>query len=245
MVRATVVSGAILLVGILAALGRADTVVQFNVSPAYGPIDNFQVQLFDSQAPLTVANFLSYVNDHSYDNTIIHRDSTGFVMQGGGFAEEFTGGNLTGIIPVFTKPPVQNEFDPSRSNVRGTIAMAKQPSDPNSATSQWFINLGDNSANLDNQNGGFTVFGQVISGMDYVDAVDSLGPTNLNGLLDPSGAYGQPFSEVPVVWQDQSHSAFQFISVTSVAVVPEPSSLALLGAGGLALLVCARRLRVG
>ncbi len=131
------------------------------------------IQLFDSAAPLTVANFLNYVNSGVYNRSFIHRSVPGFVIQGGAIALTGTNNTLTTIV---TNPPVTNEFSPSRPNVRGTIAMAKVSDDPNSATSQWFFNLGDNSATLDaRNNGGFTVFGQVIGkGMSVVDAIGAL-----------------------------------------------------------------------
>lgn len=137
------------------------------------------IELFDSAAPLTVANFMNYVNSGAYANSFIHRSVPGFIIQGGGYT-------WNGSIPVAIaqNPPVVNEFDPSRSNVRGTIAMAKLSGDPNSATSQWFFNLADNSANLDYQNGGFTVFGQVIgNGMDVVDAIAALPVYNVGGAF--------------------------------------------------------------
>ncbi|GJQ27256.1 MAG: hypothetical protein HBSAPP02_22880 [Phycisphaerae bacterium] len=115
-------------------------------------------------APITTANFLQYVTDGFYNGTIFHRVVPGFVVQGGGFLP----GN---VQPAGLRPPIQNEFSPSRSNVRATVAMAKLGGDPNSATSQFFVNLADNSANLDNQNGGFTVFARVVEGMDVVDAI--------------------------------------------------------------------------
>jgi len=115
-------------------------------------------------APITTQNFIQYVQDKFYDGTIIHRVVPNFVIQGGGF--------LPGMVPApGVRAPIQNEFDPRRSNVRGTVAMAKLDGDPNSATSQWFVNLADNSSNLDNQNGGFTVFANVIEGMDIADAI--------------------------------------------------------------------------
>lgn len=118
-------------------------------------------------APITTANFLQYVEDGFYNGTIFHRVVSDFVVQGGGFLP----GPGLGTPPDGLRDPIVNEFSPSRSNLRGTAAMAKFGSDPDSAMSQFFFNLGDNSENLDNQNGGFTVFANVVEGMDVVDAI--------------------------------------------------------------------------
>ena len=128
---------------------------------------NVEVNLFDNATPKTVANFLSYVNDGSYNTTVIHRSVKGFIVQGGGFT--YDGEKL---VKTDTKAAVVNE--PVYSNVKGTIAMAKLGSDANSATNQWFFNMADNSANLDFQNGGFTVFGQVVSGFDVLEKIQGL-----------------------------------------------------------------------
>ena len=147
------------------------------------PFGAVEIELFDEEAPETVANFLTYVNDGDYVNSFIHRSVPGFVVQGGGFT--FVDG-ATVAIP--TDPPVINE--PGISNLRGTVAMAKVGGDPNSATSQWFFNLADNSANLDNTNGGFTVFGQVTgNGMDVIDQIAALQVWNGGGT----------FSELPLI----------------------------------------------
>ena len=114
------------------------TVVRFET-----PLGSFDVELFDDVTPLTVTNFLNYVNDGDYENSFIHRKVNDFIVQGGGFTFE---NDLVGNVPE--DPPVINEFN--LSNVRGTIAMAKLGGDPNSTTSEWFINLADNSENLDN-----------------------------------------------------------------------------------------------
>ena len=141
-----------------------------------GAID---IELYDDQAPKTVVNFLRYAGRGDYStNGIIYRSVPGFVIQAGGYAYEDIPSPL-GLYRYFfhvpADPPIQNEFSPSRSNVRGTIAMAKLPGDPDSATSDWFINLADNSANLDFQNGGFTVFGHVLDpGMNVMDAIANL-----------------------------------------------------------------------
>jgi peptidyl-prolyl cis-trans isomerase A (cyclophilin A) len=141
------------------------------------------VVLFDQAgagAPQTVRNFQNYVNDGDYVNSFIHRSVPGFVVQGGGFTLDNAG--IVGTVP--TDAPVQNEFSAARSNVRGTIAMAKLGSNPDSATSQWFFNLADNAANLNNQNGGFTVFGELQSTADLavVDAIAALPVFNASGL---------------------------------------------------------------
>lgn len=152
-----------------------------------------EVVLFDQDdqgAPLTVENFTNYVEDGDYVNSIIHRSVSDFIIQGGGF---FLNDDST-ISQVPTDDPVQNEFSSERSNLEGTIAMAKLGNDPDSATSQWFFNLGDNSENLDNQNGGFTVFGEVLSEEDAetVNSIAELPRLNLSEQL------GSPFNTVPV-----------------------------------------------
>ena len=148
----------------------------------------------DAGAPLTVQNFLNYVEDGDYTNTIIHRSVPGFVVQGGGFTFE----NLQdGQVPA--DAPVQNEYSPDRSNLRGTIAMAKLGNDPNSATNQWFFNLADNSANLDNQNGGFTVFGEALSEADIAVA-DAIADLRIVNGTSINGA----FSALPVDSEDNT-----------------------------------------
>lgn len=154
------------------------TIVQFQT--VLGP---FEVNLYDQSTPATVANFLAYVNAGAYNNDVVHRAVKGFVAQGGGFTYE----GSEDLAGVAQNASVINE--PKFSNVRGTIAMAKLSGNANSATSQWFINLGDNSSNLDTQNGGFTVFGQVIgNGMAVLDALNAL----------PTFAFASPFDSIPL-----------------------------------------------
>lgn len=171
-----------------------------------------EVLLFDQQgegAPNSVANFLNYVNDGDYIDSIIHRSVPGFVVQGGGFVVEGLEEALNDETPddgteavelVPTDPPIANEFSEERSNVRGTIAFARLGGDPDSATSQWFFNLADNSANLDTQNGGFTVFGQVLGEEDLetIDAIADLAVVNATPLFP-----GFPFAELPVNDNDE------------------------------------------
>lgn len=125
---------------------------QFTTSSGAIAID---MALFSNRTPVSRTNFLKYVSDGDYVKSFIHRSVPGFVIQGGGF--RLSASNSIESVP--TDAPIVNEF--GISNTYGTVSMAKLGGDPNSATSQWFISIGDNSANLDNQNGGFAVFGRV------------------------------------------------------------------------------------
>ena len=137
-----------------------------------------EVNLFDNTTPQTVANFLSYANSGAYESNVVHRSVSGFIVQAGGY--QYNGPST--LDNVVAGSAVINE--PKLSNVRGTIAMAKLGGDPNSATSEWFINLDNNSTNLDQQNGGFTVFGQVTAeGMQVIDAIADLDKINAGGAF--------------------------------------------------------------
>lgn len=179
--------GAALAVALLApTLALATTV---RVQTPLGPVD---IQLYDSAAPATVQNFLRYVGSGAYDGSFFHRSVPGFVVQGGGY----TWNTDAGPLKVPAGPPVVNEFSATRSNLRGTVAMAKLGGDPNSATTEWFVNLANNAANLDAQNGGFTVFGKVTTtGMAVMDRIAALQSVNFSGCTP----YGSAFSQVPVL----------------------------------------------
>lgn len=158
--------------GLLMAQAASATTVQFQTV-----MGDFEVNLFDKTTPKTVENFLAYVKADAYKNTIVHRSVPAFVVQGGGYQYS---GKLP-LVAIPQNPKVINE--PVYSNLRGTIAMAKLGSDANSATNQWFINLSNNASNLDKQNGGFTVFGQVTgNGMAILDAIAALNRFTLGGL---------------------------------------------------------------
>jgi len=141
------------------------------------PLGNIEIELLEEDAPETVANFLAYIESDRYDNTFIHRSLPGFIIQGGGYS--YQDGNASSVDQL---PSIKNEF--KVSNTRGTVAMAKLSDQPDSATSQWFINLGNNAGNLDNQNGGFTVFARVIGdGMAVADAISELPIVNAQGAF--------------------------------------------------------------
>jgi cyclophilin family peptidyl-prolyl cis-trans isomerase len=182
------------------------------------PLGDFEVELLANDAPLTVANFLNYVRDGRFRESFVHRTVPDFVIQGGGYV--FRGGEARAIP---TDPPVRNE--PGLSNVRGTIAMAKLNGDPNSATSQWFINVSNNTE-LDSDNGGFTVFGRVLGdGMQVVDAIAAVPRYNAGGS----------FSELPLLDFDTGQQIapenLVFTEITQVSGAPAPTVLLRKGSG--------------
>jgi peptidyl-prolyl cis-trans isomerase A (cyclophilin A) len=159
-------------------------------------IGSFDVALFDQRTPLTVDNFRGYADRGDYVNTFIHRSvGGGFgIVQGGGFAYTDEGGGT--LVPSYA--PVLNE--PGISNTVGTLALAKQGGDPNSGTNQWYVNTSDNSAALDPvaNNGGFTVFGEVLyDGMNVVGLDGGTGGIADLPVWDASG-WHPAFTDLPL-----------------------------------------------
>ena len=139
-------------------------------------LGDFTVELFEKEAPESVANFVRYLDEGFFDGTIFHRIVPGFVIQGGGFTEDMT--------QKRTKPPVKNEADNGLKNKRGTLSMART-NDINSATSQFFVNLKDNDF-LDHSRGnfGYAVFARVADGMDVVDKIAAVATGRKRGFDD-------------------------------------------------------------
>ena len=142
-------------------------------------LGNFTVELFLKEAPLSVENFLRYVDDKHFDGTIFHRVIPGFMIQGGGMEP--------GMGQKETREPIQNEAKNGLKNSRGTLAMART-NDINSATAQFFVNLKDNDF-LDHKPGssstyGYAVFGRVSEGMDVVDKIAKVKTGSRRGHQD-------------------------------------------------------------
>jgi cyclophilin family peptidyl-prolyl cis-trans isomerase len=141
---------------------------------------NIDIELNREKAPITVANFLEYVDKGHYDNTIFHRVIPNFMIQGGGFTADMT--------QKPTGKGIKNEWQNGLSNTRGTIAMARLGRQPDSATAQFFINVADNAFLDEPRDGaGYAVFGKVVKGMDVVDAIKAV-PTTTKG----------PHGDVPI-----------------------------------------------
>jgi len=136
----------------------------------------FTVELFPKEAPVTVENFLQYVDDGHFDGTIFHRIVPGFVIQGGGLTAEFANKK--------TRAPIANEAKNGLKNTRGALSMART-SDINSATSQFFVNLTDN-AFLDHgpRDYGYAVFGRVAEGMDVIERIAAVNTGRRKGYQD-------------------------------------------------------------
>ena len=195
----------------------ADTIVTFTTN-----LGTFDVQLYDTQVPTTVANFLSYVNAGSYTNSIFHRSTTNNpagiqIVQGGGF-KLVTTATTASIDPIATAAPIP--LQAGLSNLKGTIAMARTAA-PDSATSQWFFNVTDN-LDLDPSpgNDGYAVFGAVIGGgISVIEAIGAVPAYNASGTLGPT------FTELPLL--NPALEPQNLVIVNSIVAVPEPGTLAL------------------
>lgn len=141
-------------------------------------LGTFVIELYAKEAPITVKNFLSYVDNKFYDGTIFHRVVPGFVVQGGGMTFDFA--------EKQTEKPIKNESDNGLGNDYKTVAMARQ-SDPDSATAQFYVNLKNNAGlNGFEDKPGYTVFGKVVAGMDVIEKIAE----------EPRGMY-KAFPEAP------------------------------------------------
>lgn len=218
------------------ALASSFVQMEFNIAAAGRQRDSIFIELFDDR-PLTRNNFLQYVNGGHYNLSLMHRlavdaSHVGLVLQGGGFYPDFqnegpplnTSLNPDAQVdldnnPATPLPTVPNEagLQPFRSNVRGTLAMARLAGQPNSASSQYFFNMRDNTG-LDTSDGGFAVFARVVGdGMGLIDLYDGLAIINMNedanndGVRDPGPFFRDPADGLPALI-----NATSFIPLTLV-----------------------------
>ena len=186
------------------AIASGDTTVLVKTTNGDIPLE-----LFNSVTPNTVTNFLQYVNGGLYNGVIFHRTVPSFIDQTGGF--DTFGQAITNLGTV------NNEFH--LSNTAGTIAMAKVSGDPNSASNQWFINVADNSSILDDQNGGFTVFGKVLySGLTVANTINGL-PTIDGSALNSQFGPENGANVFPVQSASAGVAASNLVVMNSVAAV--------------------------
>jgi peptidyl-prolyl cis-trans isomerase A (cyclophilin A) len=187
----------------------AGTLATFRTS-----VGNMELEFYDEDKPITVSNFNKYVTSGRFTNQFIQRWPPGFVIQGGGYSVTNKTNGLK-IAPIPTFGPIKNEYvaDPRFSNTFGTIAMARS-SAVDSATSQWFVNLKNNSF-LDSVNGGFTVFGRVTGGTNVLNLFIPPPPTNNINLIDlgitPAGE-GTPVIGDPIT-TEQLFAALIYVDV--------------------------------
>lgn len=171
-----------------------DPAIQGSTVQVTTPLGSFFLETADVVTPLTATNFLNLVSGGNYEDMFFHRSLPGFVLQGGGFTFEegassngfvSSNGNVVNEFDNWFDPQLGNQPAGTPINTRGTVAMAKVDGNPDSATTQWFINQANNSESLDGQNGGFTVFAHVLfGGMEVVDNIVSLQRVNAGGVFN-------------------------------------------------------------
>lgn len=184
---------------------QAATLAKFRM-----PVGDVTVELLDEDKPATVKNFLRYVEEGRYKDMFIHRWVPNFVIQGGGFmvTNRSTANEVFDRVPVYER--IVNEYSVGKtySNTYGTLAMARVGGDTNSATSQWFFNLKNNSE-LDKVDGGFTVFGRVVAGTNVLNLFIPQPPVNKIYGVNA----GSPLNELPVLKPSPSFDDLVFVNI--------------------------------
>jgi peptidyl-prolyl cis-trans isomerase A (cyclophilin A) len=199
------------------SLHLADSAGTGTIAHFHTNMGDFDIALTDAATPITVANFLHYITNGEFNRTIFSRSVPGFVEQLGGYNIN----RLHQHIPVAA--PIPSEFNSANPvhNVRGTVAMALSGSSNNTAQSEWFVSLADNSANLDKQNGGFTVFGSVVGdGMTVIDkiaaqAVGDISKVTHNSALTTVPLRGYPTGSPKPAPPIQFRNLIEVISATA------------------------------
>ncbi len=222
--RRTLIALAVLLLVVGTRRSPAGTLAQFRT--VFGDVE---VELYDQDKPLTVQNFIRYVESGRYQDSFSHRLIPGFVIQGGGFAITNQDTTNAAVVSVPTYPPIPNEFGVGRrfSNVFGTIAMAKVGGDTNSASSQWFFNLANNTAlDAPDQNNFFVVFGRVVNGANVLNifngfqTYDGTQQSNLVANVDPllNNYFYPNFATCPLLHPAFVETNLVFLDITLLKV---------------------------
>lgn len=201
---------------------KAGPLAQFRTT--VGEID---VELFDQDKPITVKNFMRYVDSGRFTNfQIIHRWLPGFIIQGGGryVGDRGTPNQYLYSIPSFGTNLFEGSIGQKYSNLYGTIAMARVGTDLNSASSDWFINLADNE-NLDTQDGGYTVFGRVVAGTNVLNkfvpaAANGLYRVRVNDLAIETAPVTLPVTNITSF--EILYNSFVYVDITMLRVLVQP-----------------------
>ncbi len=232
------------LVGVLllsSLTGFSGTLAQFRT--LFGDIE---VELYDQDKPRTVQNFIRYIESGAYQNEFAHRLVPGFVVQGGGFTITNAGTTNWQVMSIPTFPPITNEFSVGRrfSNVYGTIAMAKVGGDTNSATSQWFFNLVNNTfLDAADTNNLFVVFGHVVTGTNVLNKLNSFQVYNgtQTSNLVAHQIYAPPFDDLPLLRPVLSDTNLVFMDISLLRVgitnMPGGQQISWNSAGGMTNIV--------
>jgi cyclophilin family peptidyl-prolyl cis-trans isomerase len=203
------------LAAVRASPPQSNSVVRLRISHGTTLLGNIDIELYDADRPVTVSNFLAYVQSRKYDDSILHRCVPGFVLQGGGWtipSPEFLG-PFQSVSRISKFPAITNESSVGQNyhNIARTIAMARVGTNLNSAQSEWFFNLVNNAPNLDTNSGGYVVFGRATNGLEVLDYFNSLSNANILNMtsavhratcaavhISPDDVFDYPFTELPV-----------------------------------------------
>ena len=197
---------------------QSNSVVRLRISHGSTRVGDIDIELYDAEKPVTVSNFLAYVQSRNYDNSILHRcvpGSTGSFLQGGGWripdpANPESLGQFVNVSHIPPFPAITNEslVGQPYNNIARTIAMAPDGTNLNSARSEWFFNLVNNPT-LDSNSGGYVVFGKATNGLAVLDYFNSLPTANIFNMtsavhqacavhISPDDVFGYPFTELPI-----------------------------------------------
>jgi len=206
------------------SLASAGTLAQFRT-----PFGDIDVELYDQDKPVTVQNFIRYVESGAWRDMFLHRCVPNFVIQGGGYYVANRSTNNQAINRVIPFGTLINEFGVGRrySNVYGTIAMAKLAGDTNSASSQWFFNLQDNALlDAPDTNNLFVVFGQVVGGTNVLNVFKTFSRTSpTNVIADFSSILGGAFGELPLLSTNATYNDLLYVNISLLTVQVRSTSI--------------------